>query len=149
MSGLASGLQNHLQRFESASDLHKRLTKVGRFFFCDSILRSRTKSDRLIGASTARISLLVPATQLCRRTSPRMYSALLTLRIAVAGIDGIYCSTLRSALRGIPASSGFATHFESASDLQKRLTKVSRFFFCDSILRSRTKGLLGLLELMV
>ena len=37
---------------------------------------------------------------------------------------------LRSALSGISASSGIALHFESASDLEERLTFVGRFFCC-------------------
>ena len=50
---------------------------------------------------------------------------------------------LRSALSGIPASSGFATHFESASDLRERLTKVSRFFLCCICARAFNSPWLG------
>ena len=38
-----------------------------------------------------------------------------------------------SALYGISASSGVALHFESASDLEERLTFVGRFFVLSDV----------------
>ncbi len=133
---LGRGLQNLVQRFESASDLEERLTLVSRFFVvCRGGILSAPSLDRLW--------LRVVAASLCKhrrnttskpllRSMAQMNKSSRTAHLGNKGCGdrGSLLLDLRSALYSISASSGVALHFESASDLEERLTLVSRFFLC-------------------
>ena len=84
---------------------------------------------RVVAASMCKHRRNTPSKPLLRSMAQMNKSSRIThLGKQGCGDRRVLLLDLRSALSGISASSGIALHFESASDLEERLTLVGRFF---------------------
>ena len=108
---LGRGLQNLVQRFESASDLKERLTLVGRFFVLSAVGGSAPSLDRLwlrvVAASLCKHRRNTPSKPLLRSMAQMNKSSRIThLGKQGCGDRRVLLLDLGSALSGISASSG-------------------------------------------